>query len=802
MQLAEAWTGLSADAREMFEQQASEAAAAHTEAVATHVAEMETFNAELKAWKGEKAAAKRKSLGLGDDNDDSSPAGKKSKRGPSHDGTCTVCEETGLLVECEGGCSSAFHPGCIGLGCIPESIFRCDSCTTGNTRCFLCDDPGGPSEPLGELRKCDDKSCRKRFHLSCAKNLPRTKFNTTEVYGERFICPQHTCANCDLPVTTQHMAVRCIRCPVVYHELCIPAGAEMKERFRCVCPRHVLPGKHPSSPCCVVCGDGGELICCDGCPNTYHTKCVENAVGFTKPAEGQDWFCTDCVGGSKAMEHDIVWAKVGTHRWWPSQIMPQSEIPELVSRKAHDQNTFPIHFLGSTDYQWVNYGSVIPWSPGDEKGKFAQGTKKPAFKRAIEAGIAEYTKRLESRAPVLEEIKGKIKAKPVEFHRIRANNYVCKKPRKQETTECECTAEEGSRCGEDCLNRIMFIECDPKTCPAGKFCQNKRMLKRAYAKIKEFKTENDRGWGLKPTEDLKPGDFVVEYVGEVITTEMCRERLAKQDKFGSESFYMLALDHDHIIDARLKANQARFANHSCDPNCITQKWTINGEGRVGIFARKHIPAGEELTFNYQLDCLDNKKKKCYCGAAICSGFIGSKPKEEVAAPKKGRGKKKKGPSKVKLQENFHEEYCYNCSDDGALLMCDHAKCPKVYCMQCLGIEKAPHGKWLCPWHHCDHCGKKSKIFCTTCPNSFCSLDHVIIDANNTLRDPALGPLADPIRCWKCLHDDDLEAKSPALPAPQGDEAASAAEAEVAAVAVDASAAAAEAAVEAAVAMEE
>ena len=33
---------------------------------------------------------------------------------------------------------------------------------------------------------------------------------------------------------------------------------------------------------------------------------------------------------------------------------------------------------------------------------------------------------------------------------------------------------------------------------------------------------------------------------------------------------MLSLDQDLVIDARLKANQARFANHSCDPNCVTQ----------------------------------------------------------------------------------------------------------------------------------------------------------------------------------------------------------------------------------------
>ena len=32
------------------------------------------------------------------------------------------------------------------------------------------------------------------------------------------------------------------------------------------------------------------------------------------------------------------------------------------------------------------------------------------------------------------------------------------------------------------------------------------------------------------------------------------------------------------------------------------------------------------------------------------------------------------------------------------------------------------GKWECPWHHCDVCGKPSTSFCHFCPNSFCK-DH-------------------------------------------------------------------------------
>ena len=48
---------------------------------------------------------------------------------------------------------------------------------------------------------------------------------------------------------------------------------------------------------------------------------------------------------------------------------------------------------------------------------------------------------------------------------------------------------------------------------------------------------------------------------------------------------------DRIIDAGPKGNYSRFMNHSCQPNCETQKWTVNGDTRVGLFAVCHIPAG-------------------------------------------------------------------------------------------------------------------------------------------------------------------------------------------------------------------
>ena len=57
---------------------------------------------------------------------------------------------------------------------------------------------------------------------------------------------------------------------------------------------------------------------------------------------------------------------------------------------------------------------------------------------------------------------------------------------------------------------------------------------------------------------------------------------------------------DEVVDATAKGGTARFINHSCVPNCATEKWLVAGEVRVGIFARARIPAGAEVTYNYCL----------------------------------------------------------------------------------------------------------------------------------------------------------------------------------------------------------
>ena len=76
------------------------------------------------------------------------------------------------------------------------------------------------------------------------------------------------------------------------------------------------------------------------------------------------------------------------------------------------------------------------------------------------------------------------------------------------------------------------------------------------------------------------GDFLIEYVGELITMDEFRKRI--DDSIGrkeEQNYYYMSMDSQRMLDAGPRGNIARFINHSCDPNAETQKWTVNNDTR-------------------------------------------------------------------------------------------------------------------------------------------------------------------------------------------------------------------------------
>ena len=79
-----------------------------------------------------------------------------------------------------------------------------------------------------------------------------------------------------------------------------------------------------------------------------------------------------------------------------------------------------------------------------------------------------------------------------------------------------------------------------------------------------------------------------------------------------------------VIDASVDGNEARFINHSCDPNCES---VIEG-GRVFIDAASRSRSGVELTYDYAYtrDGSETEEEEtglygCRCGSKKCRGTI-------------------------------------------------------------------------------------------------------------------------------------------------------------------------------------
>eukprot|EP00730_Choanoeca_flexa_P013597 TRINITY_DN5496_c0_g1_i2.p1 TRINITY_DN5496_c0_g1~~TRINITY_DN5496_c0_g1_i2.p1 ORF type:complete len:735 (+),score=235.57 TRINITY_DN5496_c0_g1_i2:150-2354(+) len=231
-----------------------------------------------------------------------------------------------------------------------------------------------------------------------------------------------------------------------------------------------------------------------------------------------------------------------------------------------------------------------------------------------------------------------------EFEEIDKPVYMAQVPKTTDRFDCECSFDPendlpSAACGEDCLNRQLMIECDPKRCRVGVRCQNRRIQNGDKCAVEVFKTEL-KGWGLRAKEDIQRGDFIYEYVGEVYTQAQFEQRQVQYHEEGRYHYYFMSLDADHVIDATLKGGLSRFINHSCDPNAETQKWTVNGYLRIGFFAIQDIPAGEEITFDYQYERYGEQAQACYCGASNCRGTLGKKREASSRSSRTDRDREK------------------------------------------------------------------------------------------------------------------------------------------------------------------
>lgn len=242
----------------------------------------------------------------------------------------------------------------------------CDECQADENHlnnCFVCKLPVKfiDDNVADEKSKCLTLNCGKYYHKSCLKMWPQSTWHTGSKQIN-FICPSHTCHTCvsDNPrgrsvQNSKTKFLKCVLCPASYHRssACIPAGTQLINNTSIVCPRHDQNDKnHVNVNWCFFCAEGGELVCCETCPASVHVGCL------SEPVPSEKYYCDDCESGRLPLYGELVWVRFGTHRWWPSLILPPTETPLNIRRMKHYPSEFVVRFFGTNDHAWISRSRV------------------------------------------------------------------------------------------------------------------------------------------------------------------------------------------------------------------------------------------------------------------------------------------------------------------------------------------------------------------------------------------------------------------------------------------------------------
>lgn len=198
---------------------------------------------------------------------------------------------------------------------------------------------------------------------------------------------------------------------------------------------------------------------------------------------------------------------------------------------------------------------------------------------------------------------------------------------------CQCS----SVCVGDCHNETpmysedglyiglrgqVIYECNDRCACSepGSACTNRVVKKGGVIPLNVFKTPN-RGWGVCAMSNIRKGEYIAEYVGEVLTIDEAVER----EKIYSvtNERYIFGMDFDgepdNVVDATLFGNVARMINHSCNPNLTIIPTFIESLDpkfyHLALFATRNIKKGEELTLDYGKDMLQDFE--CHCESSKC-----------------------------------------------------------------------------------------------------------------------------------------------------------------------------------------
>jgi len=130
------------------------------------------------------------------------------------------------------------------------------------------------------------------------------------------------------------------------------------------------------------------------------------------------------------------------------------------------------------------------------------------------------------------------------------------------------------------------------------------------------------GRGVFALKRIPKGTRIIEYKGMLITDKEADRRYSRIQAHSPHTM-LFSVDDGLVIDATRKGNSARWINHSCAPNCEIEE----EHHRIFIESRRDISAGEELTYDYNLQIGEKHTKTakrehaCFCGSRRCRGTM-------------------------------------------------------------------------------------------------------------------------------------------------------------------------------------
>lgn len=118
-------------------------------------------------------------------------------------------------------------------------------------------------------------------------------------------------------------------------------------------------------------------------------------------------------------------------------------------------------------------------------------------------------------------------------------------------------------------------------------------------KIQHFE---EKGRGIVTTRPFLKGEFVVEYIGDLITVSEAKEReqiYAEDDSTGCYMYYFKHKNVQHCIDATAESGKlGRLVNHSRNGNLMTKTVSLNNRPHLVLLAKEDIAEGVEVTYDY------------------------------------------------------------------------------------------------------------------------------------------------------------------------------------------------------------